>query len=129
MGLYCACDWKMTPSVYIDCVNKTITTYEVDQNGCTCDWDGWISTCAYPDERKNKHVAIQKYPSKSGKYLVRYQTLCGDRYEEVDIYYEIPIKIEKDSRGHEFPIHWEKEYFEIYDGIGVLHSPYAWKEF
>lgn len=111
MEMYCCCGQKIR-----------------DNFVCLCDWDGWISSYDYPEERKNKDTPIYKYPLESGKYLVRYQTSYADRYEDEDIFSVKPIRIEKDYDNKLFPIHWQKEDFETYYSIGVLNSPYAWKK-
>lgn len=118
MGQYCCCDWKMTPSSHIDMVNKVITTYEVDPDGCTCDWTGWYSIFDWPKERKNKDKPIC-LPEKEGKYTVRKSTDCGDRYESEAIYCKTPRKECCGYTGIEFEVFWD----------GCLEDqPYAWKD-
>ncbi len=118
MGMYCCCDWKMTDSIHIDMVNKKTTIYEADPDGCTCDWNNWNSIYDWPAERKNKDRPL-KLPEKEGKYLVRIQTDCGDRYED-----ESEFKFEKRKErcgytGREFEVHWSGD---------LEQQPYAWKE-
>lgn len=116
--MYCACDWKMTGSTHIDMVNETFTRYEADPDGCTCDWTGWISRYDWPEERKNKSVPFSE-PNKNGKYLVRCQSGCGDRYEEEQYYSSIPRTIKCGYIGKDLIVHWSG------DDEG---QPYAWKE-
>jgi hypothetical protein len=106
MGMYCCCD-------------RRITREEFE---CLCAWEGWISTCDWPEERKNKDISVG-LPTKDGKYLVRVQNGSGDRYEEEKHFSLVP-RIEK--RGYfgpprEYEIHWEGQSWE--EG-----APYAWKE-
>lgn len=118
MGMYCCCDWKMTGSTHIDMVNKIITEYEADPDGCTCDWNGWISRYDWPPERKNKDKPFSE-PTKDGRYLVRFQTLCGDRFEEeqdFSLNYRI---IRCGYTGKEMKVNWSGNDEE---------QPYAWKE-
>lgn len=118
MGMYCCCDWKMTGSTYIDMVNKEITEYEPDPDGCTCDWEGWNSIYDWPDERKNKDRSF-RLPEKEGKYLVRIQTQCGDRYE-TESQFNLKTRIERCGyTGKEIEVHWSGDDEE---------QPYAWKE-
>lgn len=42
MGMYCCCGVKISGKDY------------EGKPKCCCDWDGWISTCDYPEERKNE---------------------------------------------------------------------------
>ncbi len=118
MGMYCYCGWKMTPSHVIDMVNKTSTTYEVDQDGCTCDWEGWTSLYDWPPERKNKDKTFSE-PEKEGKYLVRASTNCGDRYEEVQSFSLTPRTVTCGYTGKEFQVHWSGD---------EESQPYAWRE-
>ncbi len=118
MGMYCCCDWKMTPSYLIDMVNKTHTTFEVDPDGCKCDWNGWTSIYDWPDERKNKEKPFCN-PTKNGKYLVRIQNQCGDRCETESKYCSIPRKIPCNYTGKILEVYWSGEGDE---------QPYAWKE-
>ena len=118
MGMYCCCDWKMTRSTHIDMVNKTITEYESDPDGCTCDWKDWISVYDWPQERKNKDKPFG-LPKNDGKYLVRFQTNDGDRCE-----CEMEFKIQSRKvccgyTGKEVEVHWSGNDEE---------QPYAWKE-
>lgn len=118
MGMYCCCDWKMTGSTHIDMVNKTITEYEPDPDGCTCDWTNWISVYDWPPERKNKDKPFG-LPLKEGKYLIRFQTQCGDRVE-----CESEFKLEKrivycGYTGKAIEVNWSGDDEE---------QPYAWKE-
>jgi len=118
MGMYCACDWKMTGSTHIDMVNKTITNYEHDPDGCKCDWNRWISIYDWPDERKNKEKPFE-LPLVDGKYYVRCQSYCGDRYEEIQSF---SLKTRTEICGYTgkaFQVHWSG------DDEG---QPYAWKE-
>ncbi len=118
MGMYCACDWKMTPSHVIDCVNKTWTTYEVDENGCTCDWNEWTSVYDWPPERKNKEKQLG-LPLKDGKYYVRVQTMCGDRYEDIQTF-SLKTRTETcEYTGKKFEVHWSGD---------DESQPYAWRE-
>lgn len=118
MGMYCCCEWKMTPSYHIDMVNKTHTIYEVDPDGCKCDWTGWISRYDWPEERKNKNVPFSE-PIKEGKYLVRVQTMCGDRYEDEQYFSKTPRMVRCGYTGKEFIVHWSGN---------DENQPYAWKE-
>jgi hypothetical protein len=117
MGMYCACKWKISNSTHIDMINKTITEYEADPDGCTCNWNEWYSIYDWPPERKNKDKEL-KLPEKSGKYLVRIQTQCGDRYEDESIYSNIPRKVRCGYTGREFDAYWSGDYDE---------QPYAWR--
>lgn len=103
--MYCCCGKK------INC----------DQFECLCDWEGWVSTCDFPDERKNKDIPMG-LPKKDGNYLTRC-CHCGDRYEEEREFSLIP-RIEKGGyfgSDQTFELHWEGETWE--EG-----TPYAWKE-
>lgn len=118
MGMYCCCGWKMTGSMHIDMPNKTSTYYEADPDGCTCDWDDWTSIHDWPTERKNKE-RLFSLPEKDGKYYVRCQSGCGDRYEEVQTF---SLKTRTETCGYtgrEFEVHWSG------DDEG---QPYAWRE-
>ncbi len=109
MGMYCCCGSK---------IRREGNQY------CTCDWDGWISTCDYPDERKNKDTPIQKRPPKSGMYLIRESSDSGDRSEREMYFSETPIKIEEVgffSPYFLYKFHWEDEEW-------ITGGPYAWKE-
>ena len=107
MGMYCCCEVKI----------------HGDNNRCICDWKGWVSTCDWPPERKNKEIPIS-LPLKDGKYHVRIQTNAGDRYEDEKEFTVIP-RIERG--GYFYPqkdieLHWEGENWE--EG-----RPYAWKKY
>lgn len=121
MGMYCACGWKITGSTHIDMVNKTITTYEPDSEGCTCDWKGW-NACWENGYNIPKEVPVN-LPEKDGNYSVRKFSTCGDRYETEEKYYVKPLRI--DSGGYytqfQYPVHWEKKCWD--DDV-----VYAWKE-
>ncbi len=116
--MYCCCGWKMTPSCEIDMVNKTCSIYEVDPEGCECNWEGWNSLYDWPEERKNKDKTFCE-PEKDGKYLVRIQNSSGDRYESESFYTKIKRKIYCGYTGKEFEVNWSG-----YDD----EQPYAWKE-
>ncbi len=118
MGMYCACDWKMTGSTVIDMVNKTITEYEPDPNGCTCDWEDWTSIYDWPPEKKNTDKPFSQ-PSKEGCYLVRIQTQCGDRYEAKSFYSITPRIVRCKYTGKDVTVFWEGDDEE---------QPYAWRE-
>jgi len=118
MGMYCCCNWKMTGSLVIDIPNKTSTYYEPDTDGCTCNWNGWTSIYDWPPERKNKDTSFA-LPKKDGKYYVRYQNGCGDRYEEVQSF---SLKTRTETCGYtgkELQVHWSSD-----DEC----QPYAWRE-
>lgn len=105
MGMYCCCGVKISDDDY----------------ECTCDWDGWISTCDWPPERKNKNIPVSA-PSTDGSYLVRYQS-DGDRYEDIKKFSLTPLI---EMGGYFAPmvpyeIHWEGMHWED-------TQPYAWKE-
>lgn len=107
MGMYCACNWKMTNSMLIDIPNGKTVIYESDPNGCKCDWEGWNSLYDWPEERKNKDKPF-KEPSEEGKYIVRIQDCNGDRYESESEYKFIP-RIEKCKyTGRECPVKWSR---------------------
>lgn len=111
MGMYCACGVKISGPDY-ECKPK-----------CLCEWDGWISTCDWPPERKNKDTPIQENPKKSGIYLTRFSTSCGDRIEG-ELHFSLePFKTEEGGYFDRFKYdcHWEGESWE--EG-----GPYAWKE-
>lgn len=110
MGMYCCCNLNISGNEY------------EGKPQCTCSWEGWISTCDWPKERKNKHIPIS-LPSKDGKYLVRIQTESGDRYED-EKYFSLSPKIELGGYFApltEYELHWEDENWQ--EGC-----PYAWKE-
>lgn len=118
MGMYCCCDWKMTGSMYIDIPNRTTNYYESDPDRCTCDWNNWVSVYDWPEERKNKHKEFS-LPKKDGKYLVRCQSSCGDRYEEIQSF-SLKTRIETCGyTGKEFEVHWSGD---------DERQPYAWRE-
>ncbi len=118
MGMYCCCDWKMTGSTHIDMVNKIITNYEPDPDGCKCDWKGWNSIYDWPQERKNKDKSFC-LPDKDGKYLVRVQTSDGDRYEDIQTFSLKSRMVRCGYTGKEFEAHWSGD---------DESQPYAWKE-
>lgn len=103
MGMYCACGWKMTP---------------VDQDGCQCDWNGWNSLFDYPPERKNIDKPCCS-PERDGKYLVRIQTQCADRYETESNYCSIPREVCCGYTGKKLQVFWDGDDED---------QPYAWKE-
>lgn len=118
MGMYCCCEWKMTGSTHIDIPNGTTTYYEADPNGCTCNWDGWTSRFDWPEERKNKDKPFAQ-PTKNGKYYVRVQSGCGDRYEEMQTFSTEARKIRCGYTGKELCVHWSGN---------DESQPYAWRE-
>jgi hypothetical protein len=118
MGMYCACGWKMSGSTHIDIPNKTVTHYEPNPDGCTCDWQDWNSVYDWPEERKNKEKPFC-LPSKEGKYLVRYQNQCGDRNEEVQSFSLKTRTVSCGYTGKEFQVHWSGD---------DESQPYAWRE-
>ena len=102
MGMYCCCDRKISS----------------DHFECVCDWKEWNSRCDFPTERKNKDNPVCD-PLKDGKYLVRIQTCCGDRYED-ESYFTIKSRIENcEYTGDPQEVHWTG---------GFENQPYAWKE-
>lgn len=104
--------------MHIDMVNGIVTRYEPDPDGCTCDWNNWVSVHDWPPERKNKDTPCV-LPEKDGKYLVRCSNGCGDRYEEEQ---DFSIKTRTERCGYtgkEFQVHWSG------DDEG---QPYAWKK-
>lgn len=112
MGMYCCCDVKISGDDY------------EGKPKCRCDWNGWISTCDFPEDRKNKDTPIQEKPLKSGKYLVRNSTTYGDRYEAEMTFSVEPIRVEKVGYfwpQRDYPVHWSDEDTEV-------GGPYAWKE-
>lgn len=118
MGMYCCCDWKMTGSTHIDMVNKVCTHYEPDPEGCTCDWTNWTSIYDWPEERKNKDKPLE-LPLKDGKYYVRVQSQCGDRYEEIQHFSLITRNERCGYTGKELQVHWSGD---------DQSQPYAWRE-
>lgn len=118
MGRNCCCGWRMSGCVHIDMTKGECIHYDADPNGCTCDWNGWVSCFDYPNERKNKHIPFS-LPEKNGKYLVRIQDCSGDRYEKESIFSLIPRTINSVYTGEEIKVNWEG-----YDD----EQPYAWKE-
>jgi len=118
MGMYCACGWKMTGCLHIDCVKKESTYYEPDPDGCTCDWKGWISRYDWPPQRKNKSLDFGE-PNEEGSYLVRVQSSCGDRYEEEQNYSKTARKVVCGYTGREFLVHWSGD---------DESQPYAWRK-
>jgi hypothetical protein len=118
MGMYCCCGWKMSGSMYIDIPNDTHTYYEPDPDGCTCDWDGWISIHDWPPERKNKEQALG-LPSKEGEYLIRCANGCGDRDEYIQTFSVKTRKVRCGYTGKELQVHWSGD---------DESQPYAWKE-
>jgi len=118
MGMYCACDWKMTGSLHISISNKTSTYYEADPDGCTCEWDGWNSIFDWPKERKNKDKPFA-LPKKDGSYYVRCSNGSGDRYEEIQKF-SLATRTERCGyTGKEFKVHWSGN---------DESQPYAWRE-
>lgn len=115
--MYCCCGWKMTGSMHIDIPNKTSTYYEPDPNGCTCDWNNWVSRFDWPEERKNKDKLFAD-PKKEGEYFVRCQNGSGDRYEEIQYFSLKPRMINCGYTGKEFQVHWSGD---------DESQPYAWK--
>jgi hypothetical protein len=102
MGMYCCCHQR------------------IGQDGeweCLCEWDGWISNCDYPRERKNKHLPISN-PPKDGIYLVRRQTGSADRFEEETEFFFTPKTVACGYTATLHQIHW---------GGDSDHQPYAWK--
>lgn len=102
MGMYCCCENKISSDNFI----------------CNCDWQGWTSRYDWPPERKNKDLPFSE-PPKSGKYLVRIQTQCGDRYEDESRYSPIARIVECGYTGKDVIVYWEGNDEE---------QPYAWKE-
>lgn len=106
MGMYCCCDEKISSDNFV----------------CQCDWEGWISTCDWPEDRKNRDIPFS-LPEKDGIYLVRYQDNSGDRHECEKKFSVEPKIVKGGCYGPrvEFKLHWEGECWE--EG-----KPYAWKE-
>ena len=102
--MYCVCGWKLTR----DDVE--------DYKGCSCSWEGWVSTCDYPKYRGNKHKSIS-LPSEEVTYLIRIQDSSADRYEAYSKFSFIPRKINCQYTGKEMETHWSGSSEEI---------PYAW---
>ena len=119
MGRNCCCDWRMSDSMYIDMVNKTTTIFEADPDGCTCDWNNWVSRYDWPPERKNKDKHFSE-PLEDGKYLVRVQTMCGDRYEDIQSFSQVSRTVSCGYTGKEFKGTFIVEIDE--------EQPYAWRE-
>jgi len=118
MGMYCCCNWKITGSMYIDVQNKKSIYYECDPDGCTCDWNEWISICDFPKERKNKEKEFY-LPFNDGKYYVRYQNFNGDRCEEIQ---NFSLKTRTETCGYtgeKIQLHWSGDHES---------QPYAWRE-
>ena len=104
MGMYCCCGAKIS-----------------NNEECSCDWHGWISTTDWPPERKNRQSLIQKHPNEEGKYLVRWQDNGGDRHEEELTFNSKPYRIDTGYFNNlNIPIRWERENWE--EG-----TPYAFK--
>lgn len=97
MGMYCCCDEKISSADF----------------QCKCEWDGWISTCDWPPERKNKHIPIQM-PNEDGIYRTRTQNNSGDRYEEIKWFFKIPFISKGSFVGPPLNVtcHWEGETWE-----------------
>jgi hypothetical protein len=108
----------MTGSLHIDLPNEISTFYEPNPDGCTCDWNDWISIFDWPPERKNKHKPF-RLPKKDGKYYVRVANESGDRYEEIQNFTLKPRKERCGYTGEEFDVNWSGNYEE---------QPYAWRE-
>lgn len=101
MGMYCCCGNRITRDI---------------GEGCTCDWNGWISLHDWPPSRKNKSLPFAM-PVKEGYYRTRVQDSAGDRYEGKQYFSVVPRKEPCVFTGIETELHWEKN---------SEYQPYAW---
>lgn len=102
MGMYCACEIKMSG-------------HPDGKHGCTCDWEGWVSTCDWPEERKNKETPIQRYPKEPGVYLTRCHNGNFEQLHETEHLFSSGCWLFEALIDEDDLEPWERE------------IPYAWK--